>query len=97
MNLKEIIFGGTMTISLQRVEDGKLIYDVLNRQNAVVLTFAVPHADQLGATFPLTDSTRMYMRWIRKELERRAEEEKLIEEGRREHQTYLESLHGEEG
>lgn len=97
MNLKEIVFGEGMGVSLQRVEDGRLIYNVLNGQNAVVLTFSVPHADQLGATFPLTDSPKMYMRWIRKELERRAEEEKLIEEGRREHQAYLEALHGEEG
>jgi hypothetical protein len=80
--LKEIVFGEGNIVSLQRIENGEVVYHVLNKQNATLISFRIPYADQLGATFELIDSPKFFMRWIRKELERRDAEAEFVKQAK---------------
>lgn len=84
MTIKELVLGEGNVVRLHYVEDGEIHYELVNRQNAVLLSFKIPHEDQLGATFTLYDSPKFFMRWIRKELERQEAEKKMIETAREE-------------
>lgn len=85
MGIKELVFGNGNYVSLRNVIDGHLFYDLLNdsEQNSLLFTFSVPPEDQIGATFEVQDSPKLFMRWIRKELVRREEEQKMIEQARK--------------
>lgn len=82
MSLKDMVFGDGMFVSLEEVRDGHLVYNLVGPPG-IVLTFQVPPEDQLGAVFPLSDTPKTFMRWIRKERERLVEDEKYREEARR--------------
>jgi hypothetical protein len=82
MSVKDLVWGEGSYVALDRVENGSLVYNLLDKNRGPLLEFRVPHADQLGATFQLTDTPKLFMRWIRKELERQKQEEALLEEGR---------------
>jgi len=82
MDIKGLVWGEGNYVALDRVENGNLVYNLLDKNRGTLLKFKVPPADKLGATFQLTDTPRLFMRWIRKELETRKQEEVLREEGR---------------
>lgn len=84
MTIKDLVFTPGHMVHLLRVEDGDLVYMLTNAQNAELLTFPVPAADLRGATFQLTDTPKVFMRWIRRELERRTQAAELIEQARKE-------------
>ncbi len=92
--IKELVWGEGNWVKLGSVEDGHLVYDVLNKQNASLLEFRVPPADQLGATFHLTDTPKVFMRWIRKEIEKQVAEAAHVEEARK---LWAEELAKKEG
>jgi hypothetical protein len=83
VGLKELIFTEGNQVSLQHIDDGDAVYRLLNKQNAALLDFRVPKEDLRGATFKLWDSPKVFMRWIRKELERQEDEQKMIEQARK--------------
>lgn len=89
MSMKELVFGEGNFVTLERVENGHIIYLLLNEDNTVLLEFKVPPADQLGATFELHDSPKVFMRWIRKELEVQAAEKLRLETARAEWEKEL--------
>lgn len=92
MTVLEII-KQTAEVRLNRVDNGELVYDCVSHTDAdspnfftksVIFMFTVPKEDQLGATFPLYDTkVTFYMRWIRKEVARLAEEAEMIAQAKR--------------
>lgn len=81
-SLKELVFGDGNCVALEYVENGELVYNLFDENAEMLLEFRVPPADQLGATFHLTDSPKMFMRWIRRELELKKLDEALREDAR---------------
>lgn len=81
--IKDLIFTEGNFVELRNVVDGCLFYDLMDKENRILLNFPVPPEDQLGATFEVHDSPKLFMRWIRKELERRENERKMIEQARK--------------
>jgi hypothetical protein len=81
-SIKDLVWGEGNYVKLDRVENGCLVYNLLDKDRGPLLEFTVPPQDQLGATFQLTDTPKLFMRWIRKEVERQKQEEARLEEGR---------------
>ncbi len=80
--IKALVWGEGNYVALERVENGDLVYNVHGPDRGMLIEFKVPHADQLGATFHLTDTPKVFMRWIRKEVLRQDEEQKMIDQAR---------------
>ncbi len=80
--IKALVWGEGNYVALERIENGELVYNVHGPDRGTLLEFRVPHADQLGATFHLSDTTKVFMRWIRKAVEKKIEEEQVIEQAR---------------
>lgn len=91
MKVKDLVFGEGNWVRLARVENGHLIYSVLSKLNVPLIEFKVPPEDQLGATFSLIDTPKVFMRWIRKEIERQDAEEKMIAKAREDWQKEIEN------
>lgn len=81
--IKDLVFGEGNYVELRRVIDGHLFYEVMHKAAGCIFTFSVPPEDQVGATFEVNDSPKLYMRWIRKEVERRNKEQEMIEQARK--------------
>ena len=81
-SIKDLVWGEGNYVALDRVENGSLIYNLLDKDRGPLLEFKIPPEDLLGATFHLTDTPRLFMRWIRRELELRKLEEALREDAR---------------
>jgi hypothetical protein len=94
MSLKNLVFAEGNYVALDRVEDGHLVYNLLDKDRGGLMEFKVPPEDQRGATFHLTDTPKLFMRWIRKEVERQKQEEALLEEARK---VWEQELSGKEG
>lgn len=88
MNLKELIFTEGNSVALRYLDDGDAVYDLIQATDGYVLnvrllTFRVPREDLRGATFNLHDSPKFFMRWIRKELERQEEAERILKQAQK--------------
>lgn len=81
--IKDLVFGEGNYVELRNVVDGHLFYDVMAKSGHVLFAFSVPPEDQIGATFECQDSPKLFMRWIRKEIERRENEKAMIEQARK--------------
>jgi hypothetical protein len=81
--IKDLVFGEGNYVELRNVVDGHLFYDILTKTDHVIYSFSVPPEDQIGATFESRDTPKLFMRWIRKEIARREEEQKMIEQARK--------------
>ncbi len=93
-SVKELVFGEGNYVALEFVENGELVYNLFDANAEMLLEFKVPPADQLGATFNLTDSPKMFMRWIRKELEAQAAEKLRLDTARTEWEKELAAKEG---
>lgn len=84
-SIKELVFAPNNEAVLNRIDDGDAIYD-LNQSLAdgtyTLIQFRVPKEDLRGAVFNLRDTPKVFMRWIRKELERQKAEEEMIAKAR---------------
>ena len=73
MDIKTLI-GGDKKVSFVRCVDSTLIYEAEGG-----FEFSIPPEDVKGGTFLSEDKASLFMRWICKEIARRAELDGLIE------------------
>lgn len=87
--LKELVFGVDNFVSLRHIDDGDAVYELRTGADGHILlmTFTVPRDDLRGAQFAIRDTPKLFMRWIRKELERRDAESELIKRAREDWET----------
>lgn len=97
MTLKELVFNPEHYVSLHSIDDGDAIYHVCEFSTMLgentLLTFRVPKDDLRGAVFQRQDSPKLFMRWIRKELERKATEDEMIRKAREDWQREQQETH----
>ena len=82
MSLKDLVFGEGNWVGLVCLDDSSLIYKLFDKTDTELLEFSIPKEDFPGATFKVKDTPKVFMRWIRKEVERQKVEQLQIEEAR---------------
>lgn len=90
--IRDLVFTLDNRVELHSVVDGHLQYNVRNHTNDV-FSFSVPPEDQIGATFYADDSPKLFMRWIRKEIERRESEQLMIKKAKEDWNREQQELH----
>lgn len=86
MTLKELIFTEGNFVTLREIDDGDAVYWLYSEDgpmSQLLLQFKVPKEDLRGAVFKLHDSPKFFMRWIRKAVQQKEEQEKLIAQAKK--------------
>lgn len=91
--IRDLVFTPFNYVELHSVIDGHLQYNLRNGDGAVIFSFSVPPEDQVGATFYASESPKLFMRWIRKEIERRETERLMIEKAKEDWKREQQELH----
>lgn len=83
MTVKELVYTEGHVVVLSKIDNGDAVYYLMAPPGELLMTFRVPKEDLLGAVFNLTDTPKVFMRWIRKELERQKQEAEMIERAKK--------------
>lgn len=88
MTLKDLVFTEGNFVTLRKIDDGDAVYWLYSEgaqdsMTRLLLEFKVPKEDLRGAEFKLHDSPKFFMRWIRKALELKQEEEQMIAQAKK--------------
>lgn len=82
-SIKEML-AGDKTVCFTHYVKGELWY-----ATECGFAFPVPISDVGEATFPAKDRAMLYMRYVRKEIDRLKAEQEMIEQARQEHENSL--------
>lgn len=82
-SIKDML-GGDKVVRFTHYVKGELWY-----ATECGFAFPVPITDVGEATFPATDRAMLYMRYVRKEIDRLKAEQEMIEQARQEHEKSL--------